>query len=59
MDFKNLDPKKLTVVLNGIGVIIMFLWGTFGNAWDKSWIAVAVSGVLSGIIWTLGGGEKK
>lgn len=60
MDFKNFDVKELPLIINAIGVLVMFLWGFIGNAWDKSWIAVCVSGVLSGLCYSmLGKGEKK
>ena len=29
MDFKNVDPKKLPIVINAIGVIVMFIWCTW------------------------------
>ena len=49
-----MDYKKLTPIINAVGVIIMFLWGTIGNDWQHSWIAVCISGVISGIVYTIG-----
>ncbi|MBR0268008.1 MAG: hypothetical protein IJQ71_11335 [Clostridia bacterium] len=59
MDFKNIDPKKLPIVINAIGVIVMFIWGVLGNDWSHSWIAVAISGVISGVIYSLFGSKEK
>ena len=59
MDFKNFDLKKLPILINSLGVIVMLLWGTLGNDWEHSWIAVAVSGVLSGAIYAISGSAKK
>ena len=54
-----MDMKKLPVVINAVGVLVMMLWGVIGNAWDKSWIAVCVSGVISGVIYALYGKDNK
>ena len=58
MDFKNIDPKKLPLIINAIGVIVMFIWGMAGNDWQHSWIAVAISGVISGLLYALNGKNK-
>ena len=59
MDFKNIDPKKLPIVINAIGVIVMFIWGVLGIDWAHSLIAVAISGVISGVIYALFGSKEK
>ncbi len=59
MDFKNIDPKKIQNVINELGVIVTFIWGVLGNDWAHSWIAVAISGVISGVIYALFGSKEK
>ena len=48
-----MDIRKLPPIINGIGVIVMFVWGQLGHDSGHSWIAVVVSGVISGMIYTL------
>ncbi len=33
-----------------VGCIVMVLWGVLGNAWNISWIAVVVGGILMAIL---------
>ena len=48
-----MDIKKLIPIINIIGVLVMVLWGTLGNDWEHSWIAVCVSGVITFIVHTV------
>ena len=48
-----MNIKMLPPIINAIGLIVMILWGTLGNDWGHSWIAVCVSGILSGLIYSL------
>lgn len=59
MDLKNFDMKKIPTILSMLGVLVMILWGVLGDAWDKSWIAACVGGVLSGCCYILFGKDKK
>ena len=43
-----MDYKKLSMIIPMISVIVMIVWGFLGG-WSKSWIAVAVGGVLAAI----------
>ena len=49
-----MNYKTLPAVINAIGVIAMIVWGTMGNDWGHSWIAICISGVLSSLIYTFG-----
>ncbi len=49
-----MNYKKLTPIINAVGVIVMFLWGTLGNDWQHSWIAVCISGVISSVVYSIG-----
>lgn len=49
-----MNYKKLTPIINAVGVIVMFLWGTLGNDWQHSWIAVCISGVISRVVYSIG-----
>lgn len=42
--------KKLNQIIPIVSAGVMFLWGFLGNAWDKSWIAVVIGGMLMGIV---------
>lgn len=50
----NLNLKKLNAIIPIVSCGTAFLWGQLGNAWDKSWIAVPVGGMLMGILNILG-----
>ena len=54
-----MDIKKLIPIINIIGVLVMVLWGTLGNDWEHSWIAVCVSGVISGLVYSYGKSKDK
>ena len=42
--------KKLNQIIPIVSAGVMFLWGFLGNAWDKSWIAVVIGGMLMAIV---------
>ena len=54
-----MDIKKLTPLISAAGVIIMILWGSLANDWEHSWIAVCVSGVISGLVYSYGKSKDK
>jgi len=54
-----MDYKKLCPIINAVGVIIMFIWGALFNGWNKSWIAVCVCGVISGLVYCIGKQNEK
>ena len=54
-----MDIKKIIPIINGVGVLVMFLWGTLGNDWGHSWIAVCVSGIISGILYSYGNSKDQ
>ena len=55
-----MDLKKLSLIIPMVSVIVMFLWGALvPGGWGKSWIAVAVGGVLAGILRAMGTEEDK
>lgn len=45
--------KKLIAIIPIVAFGVTFLWGFLGNAWNISWIAVAIGGMLSGILHIL------
>ena len=53
-----MDIKKLPPIINAVGVLVMILWGTLANDWGHSWVAVCVSGVISGLIYYLGNSKE-
>jgi len=50
-----MELKKLAPLFSALGVIVFFVWGALGNGWGKSWIAICIGGVLSGLCYTLAG----
>ena len=42
--------KTIINIIPFIGVLTMVLWGVLGNAWNISWIAVVIGGVLMVIL---------
>ena len=54
-----MDYKKLSVIIPMASVAVMILWGVLGNDWGRSWIAVAVGGILSAICRVLAGTDDK
>ena len=55
------DVKTGTIcgIISMVSVLIMFLWGFFGNAWSVSWVAVMIGGVLSGIVYMIRRDKEK
>ena len=44
---------NLKIIINSlpfVGVLVMVLWGFLGNAWNISWIAVCVAGILMAML---------
>lgn len=54
-----MDYKKLCPIINAVGVIVMFIWGVFGDDWKHSWIAVCIGGIISGLVYYLGKNQEK
>lgn len=50
---KNIKTGTICSIISMISVLIMFLWGFLGHAWNVSWIAVMIGGVLSGIVYKI------
>ncbi len=53
-----MDYKKLATVIPMLSVAVMIAWGVLGNAWDKSWIAVAIGGILAAVVRVMAGGKS-
>lgn len=47
--------KKLNKIIPIVALAVTWLWGMLGNAWNISWIAVPIGGVLMGIVHVLDG----
>ena len=47
-DYMNL--KTIIKIIPLVGVLVMLLWGFLGNAWNISWLAVVVGGILAAIL---------
>lgn len=57
-----MDYKKLCSIIPIASVGVMVVWGFLANDWSKSWIAVVIGGVLTGICGVLaknGNDDKK
>ncbi|MBQ7505032.1 MAG: hypothetical protein IJT79_06935 [Ruminococcus sp.] len=54
-----MNLKTIIGILPFIGALVMVLWGVLGNAWNISWIAVCVSGVLMAILSIINAGLNK
>ena len=48
-----MDYKKLSAIIPMVSVAVMIVWGVLGNDWGRSWIAVAIGGIISGILRVL------
>lgn len=53
-----MNLKTLSKIMPILGGGVMLVWGFLGNAWDKSWIAAAIGGVLSGILHVIDQGNN-
>ena len=51
--------KTIIGILPILGVMVMVLWGVLGNAWNISWIACCVAGVLMAILAIINAGLNK
>ena len=47
-DYMNL--KTIIKIIPLVGVLVMLLWGFLGNAWNISWLAVVIGGILTAIL---------
>ena len=54
-----MDYRKLAPIINAIGLIVMLVWGVLADDWSHSWIAVCVSGIITGAIYSLGKQNEK
>ena len=54
-----MDLRKYAPIINAIGLIVMIVWGVVGNDWGHSWIAVRVSGIITGVIYSMGKQQDK
>ena len=45
-----MNLKTIIGIIPFVGCIVMVLWGVLGNAWNISWIAVAIGGILMAIL---------
>lgn len=45
-----MNLKTIIGIIPFVGCIVMVLWGFLGNAWNISWIAVVVGGILMAIL---------
>ena len=54
-----MNLKIIINILPFVGALVMVLWGVLGNAWNISWIAVMVSGILMGILSVINVGLQK
>nr|WP_316623470.1 hypothetical protein [uncultured Ruminococcus sp.] len=45
-----MNLKTIIKIIPLVGVLVMLLWGFLGNAWNISWIAVVVGGILAAIL---------
>ncbi len=53
-----MNLKTLCKIMPIVGCGVMLVWGFLGNAWDKSWIAAAIGGMLSGILHAIDQGKN-
>ena len=53
-----MDYKKLATIIPMLSVAVMIAWGVLGNAWGKSWIAVAIGGILAAVLRVMAGDNK-
>lgn len=45
-----MDIKTLKKIIPIVALGVTWLWGMLGNAWNISWIAVAIGGMIVGIL---------
>ena len=54
-----MNLKTIINIIPFIGVLVMVLWGTLGDAWNISWVAAAAGGVLMAILSIINSGQEK
>ena len=54
-----MNLKTIINILPFVGVSAMVLWGFLGKAWNISWIAVCVAGILMVILSVINKGIEK
>ena len=54
-----MNLKTIINILPFVGLLVMVLWGFLGNAWNISWIAVCVTGILMAILSIVNSSMKK
>ena len=45
-----MNLKTIIKIIPLVGVLVMLLWGFLGNAWNISWLAVVIGGILTAIL---------
>ena len=46
----NMNLKTIIKIIPLVSVLVMLLWGFLGNAWNISWLAVVVGGIVTAIL---------
>ena len=54
-----MNVNKISSVISILSVLVMIIWGTVGNDWGHSWLAVVVGGALIAVIRIIWGKDKK
>ena len=54
-----MDTKKLIPIISVVSVAVMMLWGTLGNAWDKSWLSVFIGCIAITFISMMNNDKKE
>ena len=54
-----MNLKTIINILPFVVLLVMVLWGFLGNAWNISWIAVCVAGILMAILSIINKGMEK
>lgn len=54
-----MNLKTIINIIPLVGVLVMMLWGFFGNAWSISWISSFVGVMLMCIFNVIAKGDEK
>lgn len=54
-----MNLKTIISIIPFVGLLVMVLWGFLGNAWNISWIAVCVGGILMAMLSVINKGIEK
>ena len=54
-----MNLKTIINIIPFVGLLVMVLWGFLGNAWNISWIAVCVGGILMAMLSVINKGIEK